>query len=157
MPDPSEPAAASTAPRRITFAQQTPAERDMTRAALGRSGQRRPEDGFRAPRASPLTKEDLYAQGRVPAIQPTPHPYQVCSICKNTKAHPVSNCYACIRVHLERSWECPSCQAVIRAPPYQHEAEQENIAGSFPCWSASTSVAYSWDGLTFPVAPEDSS
>ncbi|KAJ6492733.1 hypothetical protein C8R47DRAFT_1214048 [Mycena vitilis] len=162
MAKPSDKPGAPTLPtRRVIFALQTPAEREQTRAALGKSSQQRPQDGFRELRISPLTKEDLYLHACLPAFQPSPHDYQICSLCKNTKAHPVSypcghsHCYACIRIHLETRWECPRCQAVIRAPPHRHEAEEESIANAFPRWAASTSVAHVWDGLVFPVACED--
>ncbi|KAJ7834178.1 hypothetical protein B0H13DRAFT_2370007 [Mycena leptocephala] len=149
--------------RRFTYSTATPEEREQVRIALGNSG-RRPRQsapqnkktGFRERRSTPLTVTDLYVAGRLPEPQTTPHKFQRCSLCCNVKAHPISylcghsHCYACIRLHLETDWTCPVCGQLMTLPPHRHESEQEGLAAMFPVWTSSTSVTYSWEGLTFP-------
>ncbi|KAJ7042213.1 hypothetical protein C8F04DRAFT_1176384 [Mycena alexandri] len=165
------------------FAAQTPEERSRTRALLAQSGRRAPipkaltrvrvhnprqhqqsqaQAGYREPRTTALTREDLYDEGRLPAALAFSRPSQRCSLCAAVKCHPVSylcghsHCYACIRLWLDRDWRCPvsTCRALITREPHRHFAEEQALAEAFPNWVDATSVAYSWDGLTFPKAAE---
>ncbi|KAJ7016275.1 hypothetical protein C8F04DRAFT_1282012 [Mycena alexandri] len=123
------------------------------------------QGGYREPRTTALTREDLYAEGRLPpALAPT-RPSQRCSLCTGVKSHPVSylcghsHCYACIRLWLDLSWLCPvsTCRALITREPHRHFAEEQALAEAFPNWVDTTAVAYCWDGLTFPKVAGDSS
>ncbi|KAJ7024579.1 hypothetical protein C8F04DRAFT_1270119 [Mycena alexandri] len=172
------------AKRRKVFADQTPEERERSRHLLGMSGRQSPapkkltrirtrntrrgehrqhHGGYREPRTTPLTREDLYEDGRLPVpLEPT-RPSQRCSLCLAVKSHPVSypcghsHCYACIRLWLDQQWMCPvsACHALIRTEPHRHFAEEQALAEAFPKWVNATAVAYTWEGLTFPHAPAD--
>ncbi|KAJ7121218.1 hypothetical protein C8R46DRAFT_1238485 [Mycena filopes] len=167
---------------RHLYARQTPAERATTLALLAQSGSRRSRRspsppirsrhpavfppplvqvtaGHRTPRTSPLTRAELYVGGVLPAHLTTTRPSQRCSICCGVKAHPVSyacghsHCYACIRLHLETSWRCPLCPAILQAPPHRHWSEEQAILEDHPDFVRATQATYSWDGLFFPRGP----
>ncbi|KAJ7775004.1 hypothetical protein B0H16DRAFT_1713448 [Mycena metata] len=168
------------------FTDQSPEERSRTRALLAQSYSRPPipktvtrvrldqspqrqqspnQSGYCEPGTTALTREDLYAEGRLPpALAPT-RPSQRCSLCTGVKAHPVSylcghsHCYACIRLWLDQCWLCPvsTCRALITREPHRHFAEEQALVEAFPNWVNATAVAYCWDGLTFPKVAGDSS
>ncbi|KAF8145910.1 hypothetical protein K438DRAFT_1991379 [Mycena galopus ATCC 62051] len=136
----------------------TPEQKDTIRASIGRSGSSVPPLGqhFRDLRAAPLTRVALYVNGRLPLPLAAAHDFQRCSLCENVKAHPVSylcghsHCYACIRLWLENEWFCPICEQIMDRAPQRHFAEEAALLANFPAWAHSTSVVYSWAGLTFP-------
>ncbi|KAJ7030683.1 hypothetical protein C8F04DRAFT_1186536 [Mycena alexandri] len=168
--------------KRKKFAEQTPAERERTRVLLGQSAQserppknltvvsiraRRKEihvqPGYREPRTTALTREDLYEEGRLPVPLVPTRPSQRCSLCTAVKSHPVaylcghSHCYACIRLWLDQDWKCPvsSCRKFITQQPHRHFAEEQALAEAFPNWVNATAVPHAWDGLVFPKLPVD--
>ncbi|KAJ7785192.1 hypothetical protein DFH07DRAFT_948273 [Mycena maculata] len=106
--------------------------------------------GFRVPRDEPLTKEDLYCDDMRPPSLPAPKPHHVCRLCKQVKSHPVSHCYVCIRMELEETWCCPSCDQVMLTPPFRHRGEEKSILYDYPTWNDESRVSYSWAGLVFP-------
>jgi hypothetical protein len=132
--------------------------------------------GHREPREVLLTEDDLYLDdAHPPFITFLPRLHFICNICHNIKSHPVryalfprdfclplilifaryrtcghSNCYVCIRVSLETSWECPTCEERISARPTAYVKEEANIAAEYPDWDQSR-VEYRWDGLVFPT------
>ncbi|KAJ7144740.1 hypothetical protein C8R43DRAFT_1130458 [Mycena crocata] len=116
--------------------------------------------GFRQPRNEPVALASFYVDGILPAIENTTREHQRCSLCKHVKCHPVSyvcghsHCYACIRLHLETDWACPSCFQVMQAPPHRHEGEEQSLRLDYPNWCNTSKVLYSFDGLTFPVLPK---
>ncbi|KAJ7800263.1 hypothetical protein B0H14DRAFT_2616386 [Mycena olivaceomarginata] len=61
-----------------------------------------------------------------------------------------SNCYVCIRISLETTWECPTCEERISARPVPNDDEQRAIDCDYPNWDQSR-VNYAWDGLVFPT------
>ncbi|KAJ7170327.1 hypothetical protein C8R43DRAFT_1120756 [Mycena crocata] len=115
--------------------------------------------GSRAVWSPALSREDMYLDGIVPS-QPAAgdRVHHKCSLCNQVKCNPVSyacgdsHCFACIRLHLESNWTCPSCDAVITAEPCRHTGEEASIAYDFPAWTKSEKgePTYSWEGLTFP-------
>ncbi|KAJ7030945.1 hypothetical protein C8F04DRAFT_1263444 [Mycena alexandri] len=116
-----------------------------------------PDGGYREPRTTALTRADLYEDGRLPLpLQPL-RPSQRCSLCTAVKSHPVSHCYACIRLWLEQDWKCPvtACRTVLRTEPHRHFAEEQALAEAFPNWVNATVVTYNWEGLTFPKVPAE--
>ncbi|KAJ7843436.1 hypothetical protein B0H14DRAFT_3456205 [Mycena olivaceomarginata] len=143
-------------------------ERERVRALLARSGRssavpntraaRRAEpEGWRAPRGTPLAREDLYLQGTVaPEITALKNHHE-CSICHFVKTHPVSyqcghsHCYACIRMWFEQKWTCPECVATVDSSPFRHYAEEAGIESEYPGHSDLSVVDYSWAGLVFPA------
>ncbi|KAJ7770052.1 hypothetical protein B0H16DRAFT_1715678 [Mycena metata] len=163
------------------FAKHSPLAREEVRARLADSGRRarhsppprtrlkvqlkpaidRTRPGHREQRLTALIREDLYFEGRLPVHQSTSRRSQRCSLCLSAKSHPVSylcghsHCYACIRLHLERSWECPTagCSTVMQRAPHRHYPDEEALAEDFPLWVTQTAVFYTWDGLTFPKLP----
>lgn len=60
------------------------------------------------------------------------------------------HCYACIRVLLEDSWQCPKCRSPITIPPFRNYDLEEGIAFDHPDWRDTSVVDYSWEGLSFP-------
>ncbi|KAJ7705919.1 hypothetical protein B0H16DRAFT_1482049 [Mycena metata] len=170
--------------RRKVFADQTLEEREHTRHLLGMSGHHppppkkitrvpmrntrhrkntQPNGGYREPRTTALSREDLYEDARLPVALEPVRPSQRCSLCKAVKSHPVcypcghSHCYACIRLWLEQDWMCPvpACRTMLRSEPHRHIAEEQALAEAFPNWVNATAVSYTWEGLTFPEAPTD--
>ncbi|KAJ7826462.1 hypothetical protein B0H14DRAFT_2595784 [Mycena olivaceomarginata] len=110
--------------------------------------------GSREPREVPLTEDDLYLdESRPPFVTFLPLDLRhLCNLCHNIKSHPVrykcghSNCYVCIRVELETSWSCPTCDQRITARPVPHQEEAAAIDAAYPEWDQSR-VDYQWDGL----------
>ncbi|KAF8127736.1 hypothetical protein K438DRAFT_2000645 [Mycena galopus ATCC 62051] len=111
--------------------------------------------GARAPRAEPLTEEELYLDPARPDLIRRPDMAHVCRLCLNAKSHPVkflcghTACYVCVRVLLETSWACPQCSHKITRKPKPHAEEAAAIEQEHPGWDKSK-VSYSWVGLTFP-------
>ncbi|KAJ7075465.1 hypothetical protein B0H15DRAFT_956466 [Mycena belliarum] len=132
----------------------TPDERAAADRAIGRSAARtrvrktvdrdRRRAGFRTPREIPLLEDDLYEGGIIPGPQQNTDPDLTCTICLNTKAHPVkyvcthSHCYACIRLWLQRQWTCPLCQQLIKHAPRRDYPQEQAIAALYPAWANST-------------------
>ncbi|KAJ7106828.1 hypothetical protein C8R43DRAFT_1140476 [Mycena crocata] len=121
--------------------------------------------GDRAPRDEPLTVANLYVGGLLPPVEKTTRAHQECSLCGHVKCHPVSyicrhsNCYACIRLHLETEWTCPhpQCGQIMQQQPRRHAGEEESIRLDYPNWANTSQVLYSFEGLTFPVIPKKAS
>ncbi|KAJ6456318.1 hypothetical protein C8R47DRAFT_1227852 [Mycena vitilis] len=109
----------------------------------------------RKERVKPLTKEDLWLDDERPPVLAVPKPHHICRMCHDVKSHPVSyllslhilhplrersyacghsHCYVCIRIHLESEWSCPQCEAVMYAPPFRHEGEEESLKFDYPWW-----------------------
>ncbi|KAJ7834680.1 hypothetical protein B0H13DRAFT_2369767 [Mycena leptocephala] len=113
---------------------------------------RRP--GFRTPRETPLTDNDLYMTETRPPVASSPNPQHECSLCHHIKSHPVScgheHCYVCIRKWLKGSWECPTCSVTIMSEPEENPDRELSIALDHPEWVNTSIVNYSWDGLRFP-------
>ncbi|KAJ7136481.1 hypothetical protein C8R43DRAFT_1132383 [Mycena crocata] len=102
-------------------------------------------------RKGPLTVDDLYlTDARPPIIEPA-KPYHKCAICWGLKSHPVSHCYVCIRLWLEKKPTCPECTAVMQLHPIRQYPEEQGLLWDHGEWDASK-VGYSWDGVDFPVA-----
>ncbi|KAJ7178666.1 hypothetical protein C8R43DRAFT_1118038 [Mycena crocata] len=108
-------------------------------ASTTRFVQRGPADvGWRENCETPLTEADLYlTDARPPPVDDFKY-YQRCSICSGVKRHPVtlmcghSYCYVCLRLWLERSWECPECRAIIRRKPLVHWSEAHSLEEEHP-------------------------
>ncbi|KAJ7333351.1 hypothetical protein DFH08DRAFT_966182 [Mycena albidolilacea] len=113
--------------------------------------------GSRVVRDPPLRREDLYLNGTQPAETTALKKYHECSICHFVKNHPASyrcghsHCYACIRLWFEQKWTCPDCVTPVALAPFRHYAEEAGIEHEYPGHSDSSSVDYSWDGLTFAM------
>ncbi|KAJ7118519.1 hypothetical protein C8R43DRAFT_1137266 [Mycena crocata] len=94
--------------------------------------------GVREVRSAPLTREDMYKDGRVP-VQPSAgaRDQYECSLCGKVKCNPVSyeckhsDCYACIRLHLEQDWKCPTCNAIITHKPAATSPRQLRLRSTF--------------------------
>ncbi|KAJ7678869.1 hypothetical protein DFH06DRAFT_1120681 [Mycena polygramma] len=119
---------------------------------------RRP-NGWRRPRPTPLLPSDLYTtEARPPLLTPSEEEFK-CIMCDQMKSNPFrtkcghTHCYVCLRIHVETSWKCPSCDVIItRAPKRDTEAElwiQINHAS----WIDQSRVVGTWDGLLFPQLP----
>ncbi|KAJ7618257.1 hypothetical protein DFH06DRAFT_1342527 [Mycena polygramma] len=112
--------------------------------------------GFRRPRATPLTVNELYLTETRPPADSDPLPHHECSVCFNIKSHPVayrcghSNCYVCVRQWLEYGWTCPVCRAPLTEEPIVNGDSQRAIAFDHPNWQDHSMVTYSWEGLHFP-------
>ncbi|KAJ7315236.1 hypothetical protein DFH08DRAFT_972260 [Mycena albidolilacea] len=109
--------------------------------------------GFRLARSVPLTDDDLYIDDTRPPILATPKPHHICSICFSIKSHPVSHCFVCIRVWLEKQWLCPDCGQDMHMAPFRHYGEEMGIAYDYPFWCDDSRVSYSFEGLVFPQPP----
>jgi hypothetical protein len=131
-------------------------------------------DGQRLERATELQVEDLWIGplGGPPHIADVPEEFR-CNICLQLKSHPVScvciiqflkfisqrerypcghgHCYCCIRIWLEKQWECPECRTMMTAPPFRVYAEEKHIARVFGAEWDTSSIEYTWTGLNFPV------
>ncbi|KAJ7834667.1 hypothetical protein B0H13DRAFT_2369751 [Mycena leptocephala] len=114
--------------------------------------------GLRTRREPQPTTENLWlTDGRPPARDPIDE-HHVCGICQEVKTHPVtykcghSHCYVCIRVALEKRWDCPECRTTMHEAPFRQWFEEATLAAAYPGWGTSTSVNYSWIGLQFPAA-----
>ncbi|KAJ7740337.1 hypothetical protein B0H16DRAFT_1729034 [Mycena metata] len=116
--------------------------------------------GVRVPQNPPVAPENLWLTAVRPPtlVSATGHTYQMCGLCYEVKAHPVSykcghsHCYVCVRMWLEESWNCPepTCGETMHEAPFRHEAEECALLAAFPGWCSKTQVSYSWAGLTFP-------
>ncbi|KAJ7764956.1 hypothetical protein DFH07DRAFT_955782 [Mycena maculata] len=112
--------------------------------------------GSRVHHELPLKYRDLWADGSGPSEQHATEAHHKCGICLEVKSHPVSyacghsHCYTCIRLWLERSWNCPECSTQMTRPPFRHYGEEAWIASEYPEWQDESQVDYSWTGLTFP-------
>ncbi|KAJ7301527.1 hypothetical protein DFH08DRAFT_827483 [Mycena albidolilacea] len=107
--------------------------------------------GWRRSRFTPLKHGDLWKGGQGPPVQLPASEHHKCGICHHVKSHPVSHCYVCIRLWLERSWNCPECIRTMACKPFRQYAEESWIAEAYPNWKDESHVDYSWDGLSFPV------
>ncbi|KAF7372486.1 E3 ubiquitin-protein ligase TRIM39-like [Mycena venus] len=113
--------------------------------------------GKREAHAVPLTEEELYLNNKRPTVFMFPMVQYVCSLCHNLLSHPVSypckhsNCYVCIRVSLETSWECPLCEKTLTKRPIRDKDVEREIATHYGDWDGS-SISYDWAGLSFPWA-----
>ncbi|KAJ7164586.1 hypothetical protein C8R43DRAFT_1122463 [Mycena crocata] len=170
--------AAVLPPRNLTYSTMNPAQRDRARRLLGRSSVSEPapsatrirtaaerarrariRNGFREPQLRPLTRKNLYVGGILPPPLSTERLHQKCSLCSNVKCHPVSylcghsHCYVCVRIWLETSWDCPSCETLMRRAPHRHTGEEDGLKADYPDWGNTSQVLYSFDGLTFPNPP----
>ncbi|KAJ7109679.1 hypothetical protein C8R43DRAFT_1139629 [Mycena crocata] len=118
-------------------------------------GHSRSDNGWRADRATPLRREDLWIGGNGPPILDAEYTEHLCTICLSLKSHPVSyicghgHCYACIRLWLEVEWGCPDCRTVMTAPPFRVFSEEKSIERLHGEWDTSR-VSYRWDGIAFP-------
>ncbi|KAJ7028752.1 hypothetical protein C8F04DRAFT_1265708 [Mycena alexandri] len=120
--------------------------------------------GVRVPQVPPVAEGNWWlTKDRPPTlVAATGHLHQMCGLCYEVKAHPVSyrcghsHCYVCIRMWLEKSWACPEplCGQRMYEEPFRHEAEEQALAAAFPGWCSKTRVSYSWAGLTFPKKPK---
>ncbi|KAJ7899715.1 hypothetical protein B0H13DRAFT_2336973 [Mycena leptocephala] len=113
--------------------------------------------GSRVRNNPPLTLTSLWIDGIEPPVLTTPErPHQECAICKHVKCCPVisgcghSHCYPCIRLWLERSFQCPTCRTVMTSPPFRCWTEEQSILFDNPNWNNTSRVDYSFEGLTFP-------
>ncbi|KAJ7612810.1 hypothetical protein DFH06DRAFT_1344897 [Mycena polygramma] len=112
--------------------------------------------GFRQPRMTPLSVNELYLTQARPPADSDALPHHECSVCFNIKSHPVaygcghSNCYVCVRQWLEHSWTCPVCSSPMREEPIVSGDSQRAIAFDHPSWEDHSIVTYSWEGLQFP-------
>ncbi|KAJ7858140.1 hypothetical protein B0H14DRAFT_3447440 [Mycena olivaceomarginata] len=114
--------------------------------------------GQRTPREVTLVEDDLYLdEARPPFVTFLPRLHFICNLCHNIKSHPCrvskslrDNCYVCIRISLETTWECPTCEERISARPVPNDDEQRAIERDYPNWDQSR-VNYAWDGLVFPT------
>ncbi|KAJ7030415.1 hypothetical protein C8F04DRAFT_1263938 [Mycena alexandri] len=116
--------------------------------------------GVREAQIPPVAPANLWLTAARPPtlVAATGHLHQMCGICYEVKAHPVSyrcghsHCYVCVRMWLEKSWRCPEplCGERMHEAPFRHEAEEQALAATFPGWCTNTTVSYSWAGLTFP-------
>ncbi|KAJ7842076.1 hypothetical protein B0H13DRAFT_2365383 [Mycena leptocephala] len=112
--------------------------------------------GMRIRQVPALTHDSLWQTNERPPNYEVLEDHHACSLCHGVKAHPVSykcgcsHCYVCIRMSLEKSWQCPSCWTTINRKPYIHRAEEAGLQAAYPGWGANTSVSYSWKGLRFP-------
>ncbi|KAJ7120554.1 hypothetical protein C8R43DRAFT_1136728 [Mycena crocata] len=126
------------------------------RSHAERERRMRIQQGTRVVRLAPLTVTALYVDGVLPPVLTTNRPHQKCRLCSHVKAHPVSylcghsHCYSCIRLHLETDWRCPDCDTIMDRPPHRHDGEETGIQLDYPNWGDTSSVLYSFDGLTFP-------
>ncbi|KAF7349656.1 hypothetical protein MSAN_01692100 [Mycena sanguinolenta] len=113
--------------------------------------------GKRAPRDQPLTEDDLYLTDARPTFLAHPSLDHTCGLCLNAKSHPVklhcghSACYVCVRMELEKSWDCNRCGKKIMRAPVPNDAEAAEINKEHPGWDDSL-VEYSWEGLQWPHA-----
>ncbi|KAJ7939771.1 hypothetical protein B0H13DRAFT_1850539 [Mycena leptocephala] len=57
--------------------------------------------------------------------------------------------YVCIRLSLETTWNCPTCDMRMTTPPTAQTTGDDSIAVQFPDWDESRIVLH-WDGLVFP-------
>ncbi|KAJ7180019.1 hypothetical protein C8R43DRAFT_1117362 [Mycena crocata] len=146
---------------REVIAQQKPPSLGATRLLTPAQRERRARllVGERTPRQVPLTLGDLYVDGVFPPLEHTTRKHQECSLCGHVKCHPVSfvfssssrhphdtntqknryrcghsNCYACIHLHLETDWRCPSCETVMQQPPHRHDGKEQSIHIDYPNW-----------------------
>ncbi|KAJ7752301.1 hypothetical protein B0H16DRAFT_1723647 [Mycena metata] len=149
---------------------QSPAQVARIRWALGNSAaspatrrliaRQRQITGVREIRDNPLSEQELYLNAARPESLQTPHSHYMCTICSCVKVHPVaylcghSNCYICVRLHLEQDWKCPvpQCGQVMRRPPHRHYPEEETLVQQFPGRENGSVVSYCWEGLVFPSA-----
>ncbi|KAJ6538048.1 hypothetical protein B0H19DRAFT_1270420 [Mycena capillaripes] len=110
--------------------------------------------GSRAPQDPLLTPDGLWLTDVRPNYVAIDEMH-LCGICHSVKAHPVSyecghsHCYVCICVWLEKIWHCPECWTTINHPPNRHWFEEPVFSAAYPGWNSTTSVSYSWQGLTF--------
>ncbi|KAJ7049742.1 hypothetical protein C8F01DRAFT_1264961 [Mycena amicta] len=84
-----------------------------------------------------------------------------CGICAAVKVHPVlctcghTFCYLCLRIQVQASWKCLTCEGIIRAPPVRNLDVEDLLGAIYPALAADQSqVTYLWDGLVFPTAPD---
>ncbi|KAJ7664789.1 hypothetical protein B0H14DRAFT_2658605 [Mycena olivaceomarginata] len=106
-------------------------------------------NGRRVVREVPLTEDDLYMDDVRPPLIRFPLPEHILSLCHNRKSHPVIHCYVCIRLSLETTWNCPTCNMRMTTRPTAQITEGDSIAVQFPDWDESR-IALHWDGLVFP-------
>ncbi|KAJ7769740.1 hypothetical protein B0H14DRAFT_2632705 [Mycena olivaceomarginata] len=92
-----------------------------------------PKQGKREQRAQPLSADDLYLDDVRPLSVSNPSILHTCILCFNAKSHPVF------------------CRMEITRKPVAHDVEAAAIERAHHNWDQS-SVAYSWDGLSFPWA-----
>ncbi|KAJ7643143.1 hypothetical protein DFH06DRAFT_1333926 [Mycena polygramma] len=115
--------------------------------------------GIRDQRDEALTVEDLWKPGSGPPHIDAVATEDNCTICLQLKSHPVfytcghGHCYTCVRIWLEEHWECPQCKATITQEPFRIEAVESFVRRIYGDWDTST-IAYDWSGLTFPVLSE---
>ncbi|KAJ7437061.1 hypothetical protein B0H11DRAFT_2255624 [Mycena galericulata] len=124
-----------------------------------RRGPRRSRDGSRAKRDSPLVDKDLYIDDVRPPVLTTDRTHHKCPVCFNVKSHPViyacghGSCYVCARKWLEYQWSCPTCRALVTAPPSRNYDAEAAISYDHPEWDDRSLVIFTWDGLKFPKVP----
>ncbi|KAJ7127332.1 hypothetical protein C8R43DRAFT_958005 [Mycena crocata] len=113
--------------RELAAAQEAGAGVTRVRSLEERTRRLQIRSGAREGRESPLTIDQLYLDGVLPPVHDTTRKHQECSLCGHVKCHPVSNCYACIRLHLETDWRCPhpACGRIMQGAPFRHESEEE--------------------------------
>ncbi|KAK6997516.1 hypothetical protein R3P38DRAFT_3219610 [Favolaschia claudopus] len=103
-----------------------------------------------------LSEEMLWSTAGRPRDYEVLQDHHQCTICRSVKAHPVSyecghsHCYVCIRLWLERSWQCPDCRTTMHRRPFRHWGEEAALTAAYAGWGQTSAVEYSWEGLTFP-------
>ncbi|KAJ6493508.1 hypothetical protein C8R47DRAFT_1213796 [Mycena vitilis] len=119
---------------------------------------RRP-NGWRRPRPTPLLPSDLYTtEARPPLVTPSKEEFK-CVLCDQIKSNPVrskcghTHCYVCIRIHVETSWNCPSCDVIMTRAPKRDTDDELWIQLNHTSWIDQSRVLGTWDGLLFPQLP----
>ncbi|KAJ7679526.1 hypothetical protein DFH06DRAFT_1316425 [Mycena polygramma] len=128
----------------------------ITGAYIGLSTMALIENRPRSSAATTVRRPDRWRLRRPTPLLPGEHE---CSLCEQVRSHPVKykcghgHCYVCIRIHLETSWKCPTCDVLMtRAPKPDPDAELL-IQLHHTRWIDESFVTGSWDGLHFPKLP----
>ncbi|KAJ7048216.1 hypothetical protein C8F01DRAFT_1095517 [Mycena amicta] len=116
--------------------------------------------GWRRSNANGVDMRDVLLPGPLPPHLLAKDPIHACEICRGVKSHPVlcacghTFCYLCIRISLQTSWKCPTCDVIIRAPPVRNLDVEDMLEAVYPKLATDQSrVSYTWSGLIFPTIP----